>query len=306
MSIVYLTYQQIDKQKWDACIQLAVNRLIYARSFYLDEMAENWDAIVLNDYEAVMPLTWKKKWGIAYLYQPAFLQQGGIFYTKDLSSTILQSFIDQAFSHFKFAETTFNYLNKPGEINNGHIALRNNFILSLQASYDEISKKFSGGTIKNIKRAANRGLQYQSQPQYLNLLTLYQELYGERLPYFLQNDYRNFSSICKKLAEQNNLISRTVTNNKDEIIAGCIILKDNNRLYNMVSCVTIEGRKEEANYFLYNSLIKEFSNSAYLLDFEGSDIKGIADFYKGFTPENEPYPFVKMNNLHPLIKIFKQ
>ena len=31
-----------------------------------------WDALVLDDYAAVMPLTWRRKYGTRYLYQPAF------------------------------------------------------------------------------------------------------------------------------------------------------------------------------------------------------------------------------------------
>ena len=306
MSIAYLTYHQIDKQKWDACINNSTNRLIYARSFYLDFMAENWDALVLNDYEAVMPLTWKKKWGIAYLYQPAFVQQGGVFYTKKLSSTVLNAFIDIAFNHFNFAEISLNYCTKPGEIIKGNFSLRNNYLLPLQFTYDEIFERFSGSTIKNIKRAAHRELQYQYNSNYITLLKLFEQLYGERLPHLVQTDYQNFSCICKALAAENNLIVRTVTNATNEINAGVILLIDNNRLYNMVSCVTMEGRKEEANYFLYSQLIKEFSKSNYLLDFEGSDVSGIANFYKGFGTINETYHFVKMNNLHPLIKLFKR
>ena len=72
MPVHYITYQQIDKSKWDNCIDTAANGLVYGYSFYLDAMAKHWDALVLDDYEAVMPLTWNKKYGITYLYQPFF------------------------------------------------------------------------------------------------------------------------------------------------------------------------------------------------------------------------------------------
>ena len=58
-NIHYLTNREIDKIKWDECIDKADNGLVYAYSFYLDHMAKQWDALVWNDYEAVMPLTWK-------------------------------------------------------------------------------------------------------------------------------------------------------------------------------------------------------------------------------------------------------
>ena len=55
--IQYFIHPQIDKSKWDDCMDRADNGLIYAYSFYLDQMAKHWDALVFNDYEAVMPLT---------------------------------------------------------------------------------------------------------------------------------------------------------------------------------------------------------------------------------------------------------
>jgi hypothetical protein len=42
-------------------------------------VAQSWDALIWGDYEFVMPLTPKRKWGITYLYQPTFCQQLGIF-----------------------------------------------------------------------------------------------------------------------------------------------------------------------------------------------------------------------------------
>ncbi|HSQ44739.1 MAG TPA: hypothetical protein VLM16_07060, partial [Ginsengibacter sp.] len=79
MKISYLPQANIDKQKWDRCIDAAPNGLIYAYSFYLDAMSKNWDALILNDYEIVMPLTWNKKYGVYYLYQPFFTKALGIF-----------------------------------------------------------------------------------------------------------------------------------------------------------------------------------------------------------------------------------
>src|ERR1044071_9207251 len=90
--IQYLTYKEIDKVKWDACIDNADNGLIYAYSFYLDHLALHWDALVFNDYEIVMPLTWNKKYGIYYLYQPFLTAQLGVF-GKNISEEIFSKFL---------------------------------------------------------------------------------------------------------------------------------------------------------------------------------------------------------------------
>ena len=78
-NIAYIPQQQIDKTKWDNCINAAANGLLYARSYYLDTTAITWDALVLNDYEAVMPLPIRKKWIFSYLFEPPMTPVLGIF-----------------------------------------------------------------------------------------------------------------------------------------------------------------------------------------------------------------------------------
>src|SRR5258708_31792158 len=88
----YLLHNEIDKTKWDKCIDEGGNGLIYGYSFYLDRMAREWDALVFKDYEAIMPLTWNKKMGIYYLYQPHFTASLGVF-GKNLNEEINKEFI---------------------------------------------------------------------------------------------------------------------------------------------------------------------------------------------------------------------
>ena len=51
-----------------------------------------------------------------------------------------------------------------------------------------------------------------------------------------------------------------------------------------------------SNYFLYNELIKEFSDEDIILDFEGSDIPGVSYFYNKFSDSNQQYAFVKFKD----------
>ena len=65
--IKWLRSGSIDRQKWDQCIDRAGNGRIYGYSWYLDIMSNNWDALVLGDYQLIMPLPWRKKYGIRYI-----------------------------------------------------------------------------------------------------------------------------------------------------------------------------------------------------------------------------------------------
>ena len=77
--IRYISHTEIDREKWDDCISHSVFETLYPYSWYLDVVSPGWYALVRNDYEMVMPLTWKRKYGIRMLMQPLLTQQLGVF-----------------------------------------------------------------------------------------------------------------------------------------------------------------------------------------------------------------------------------
>src|SRR5580658_3606681 len=115
------------------------------RAFYLDAMAAGqWDALVLDDYRAVMPLTWRSKAAIRYLYQPAFTQQTGIFSPSPVGPALVEAFLRQLDLHFRFAEIYLNYTN-------AHASLtpRTNYILPLDAPYEQLVGRYRKDLIRN-------------------------------------------------------------------------------------------------------------------------------------------------------------
>lgn len=308
MSLNYLTYKEIDKIKWDDCIKRSVNGLIYAESVYLDHMSANWDAIVLGDYEAVMPLTWKKKLGIHYLYQAPFIQQGGIFFKDKLPVKLMRSFMEMASSKFKFAEFTVNYQNlidwKQEDLKQN---LRNNFILQLGSGYKNIYSGYNTYIRQRLNRLKKFSLQYKHSTDHPGAIKLYKELYHDRMSSLSDKDYTQFSKLCKYYLKNDRVISRHVYNSDGkELLASVLLLKDDNRIYNIISCILPKGKKLLANYFLYNELIREFADEDIIFDFEGSDIPGVSYFYNKFARENQQYAFVKFNRLPLPIRLLKK
>src|ERR1700743_2045713 len=132
MEIKYLTNNAIDKRKWDVCIANADNGLIYGYAYYLDIMAKNWDALVLNDYEAVLPLTWNKKYGFYYLYQPFFAASFG-FFCKNIFSYLLNKFLSAIPKKFKYWDF---YLANYFPVHGYELYKRSNYVLSLNKNYE--------------------------------------------------------------------------------------------------------------------------------------------------------------------------
>ena len=140
MNIRYLQNHEIDQDKWDDCIAHSFNGLVYAYSWYLDAICDEWHALVENDYERVFPMVVKRKYGVDLLYQPFFTQQLGVFSRKILNQDVVDEFIGQIPSKFKYIEINLNTLNKVDDEKN-QIIQQQNLEFDIIKSYDKIASK---------------------------------------------------------------------------------------------------------------------------------------------------------------------
>ena len=74
-----LSHNEIDIVKYDECIENSMQGTVYAMSWYLNAVFPGWSAYVIDDYDVVMPIPLKQKFGLKYALQPQFCQQLGIF-----------------------------------------------------------------------------------------------------------------------------------------------------------------------------------------------------------------------------------
>jgi hypothetical protein len=294
--IEFRTRAQVDDTAWNDLIERSSNGLVYARSAFLDKFSPGWGALVLGNFEAVMPLTFRRKYGINYLFQPPFSQQLGIF--GKFNEQIANDFISAAKQSFRFAEIHLNYSNKL----NG-TTTRQNFILPLHHSYEVIAEGFSTAHVKNLKRAANAGLRYAQSMVFEANINLNYKLYGSRIKSVSRSDYDALIELTKTAPDR--VLSREVWKD-DELQASSICFIDDHRIYFIMSSVTESGKKNQANHFLVDHIIREYAGKNMILDFEGSDIPGIAEFYRGFGAMDQPYFFLRWNDLPWLYRLFKK
>jgi Acetyltransferase (GNAT) domain len=301
LHIRYVRRQEIDTTRWDACVEYAANTILYGFHYYLDHMAAGrWDALILGDYEAVMPLTWRRKYGIRYLYQPPFTQQAGIFAAKPLSAENIEAFLQTARRHFRFAEIFLNYGNEyPG------LQPRSNYILHLDAPYAELAAHYKKDLVRNLKLAARSPLAYSHEPDFTLAMKGYRQEYGARTPHVQPGDYTRFEALCRYCQTRGNLVVRAAVAPDGQVLATALLLRDRYRLYLLQSTTLAAGRHMEANHFLLDQLIQEWAGSGLLLDFEGSDIPGIAHFYKNFGSIEQPYYFYRYTRLPWFVNLIK-
>ena len=290
-AIKYFERKDIDAEKWNRCIDSATNGLIYAKTYYLDAIANNWSGVILNDYEAVMPLTFKRKYTITYVCMPPFIQQLGIFFKESLTSDLFDKMMAVAHQKFRFGEYNFNHQNE-----NNILTPRNNYLLSLNQDYTFLKKNYKDDLKKNLTKAAKNKLKYSLSSNASLAISTFKLLYKNRLP-ITNSDYNKLEILSDDLFKKKEILVREVKNANNDLLSIALCLKDMKRIYFLLSATTLTGRKLKANHYLLDKLINEFASHELQLDFEGSDIDGIAHFYKNFGSKNEPYYFHRWNAL---------
>jgi hypothetical protein len=297
-----MKHAEIDSDKWNKCIYEAPNSRIYAYDWHLDRTAVIWDALVWGDYEYVMPLPFRKKLGIYYLYHPMYTQQLGIFPSPP--AKVAESFYNYIYQNFRYSDTTINAENIPLKLAACiKFNARNNYLLSLSPAYTELAAKFSTNTKRNIAKA---------KKQKLNLVA------GIRLEDYLEfaSEFGATQMHKKELVLLKTLIAfgqrkgkgeiYGVYTQNNELCTAVYFCKNKERLIYLSATTSPRGKEIGAMYFLLNEFIKQHACKPIILDFEGSMLNGVARFYKGFGAKTESYFQLKFNRLPLPLKWLKK
>ncbi|MGY5355085.1 hypothetical protein [Wenyingzhuangia sp. IMCC45467] len=279
--IRYFKRKDLDIIKYNACIQNAVNSRIYALSYYLDIVADNWDALVLDDYKAVMPLPWRSKYYIKYIYPPCWTQQLGVFSTQKFSTTLVDEFLKSIPK--KFLKTT---LQLNSHCNSNLFSNKNNFTLALSQPYQHLHKNYRKDRKDRLKKFLKTEFKIEKNVSINDVITIFKENYKEELN-INSSDYLKLKKLA--LEKKLNPMIIGVSNENHNLVSGSLFFKDKHRIYYVFSANNKEGNKIQGNTAILNFVIQSYSNTNYTLDFEGSMHPGIASFFKSFGSELETY-----------------
>lgn len=306
--IQYLQHNQIDKMKWDATIAECGN--IYAYSWYLDIVHREWEALVEDDYQTVMPLTGGKKFGIQYLYQPYFVQQLGVFSKSPLTDEKLESFLDAIPEKFRFVEIRLNESNTLYKDIQG-FEYHKNVILDLNQDYETIHSNYHTNTKRNLAKAESNNLQLVNTVIPYHVVALFTDNRGALLDKWGDAEYARLTALTKVAVYRDAAFVLGVSEKgMGQLICAAIFMKTKDRITFLFSGLTVEGKQRHAMTYLLDQVIQQHANQPVTFDFEGSDDENLARFYLGFGGQEVKYPSFTSNRMSPLgktlLKVWKK
>ena len=306
--ILYLHHNQIDKAKWDATINECGN--IYAFSWYLDMVHPDWESLVEDDYQSVMPLTGGKKFGVNYLFQPYFVQQLGVFSKSPLTAEKTEEFLNAIPKKYYFAEIRLNESNTFNEGFQG-VEYHRNVLLDLNQDYEAIRANYHQNTKRNLAKAEANNLQIIDTVIPYHVVALFTDNRGAYLDKWGDAEYARLTRLAQIAEKRRYAFMLGVTEKGvGELLCAAIFMKTANRITFLFSGLKQQGKEKQAMTFLLDHVIQKFANQPITFDFEGSDDENLARFYLGFGGNEMKYPSYSFNRLSPLgkgmLKIWKQ
>lgn len=282
---------QIDSAKWDDCVRSSPNGRLYAMSYYLDLVCHKggWLGLVDGDYHAVMPLPLNDRLPLlTRITLPIFAQQLGIFTSNTINEKLVSRFIAHIPTSYRSVYLQFNDAHPIQESTHSDIHLRSNFTLALNKPYEELYAKFSKNLKRNIKIAAKNELCIceignQEFAQFYLSRTEKKVIIKLQLNSFLP------SLISTIIAKKHGKVWG-VKNAEGHLLGACLLTNFNGRITYLLSRSTQEGKSKRTMHFIINEIIKEYADKSILLDFEGSEIESIANFFQFFGAIDTPYP----------------
>ena len=287
MLIKYIQREHLDEEKYNDCIENSIQSNSYAFSWYLDIVCDNWDVLVLNDYEAVMPIPWRKKYGIKYVYQPLWVLQLGIFSKGDFTQS---DFISVVQKRFRFIELRLNFKNLL-DTDSLYFIKKQFQELKLTVGYEKIKKVYGSDRKKDLKRAEKSELRIEWGGSPSDLITLFQNNVGKRTPEIKQQDYQNLETLIN-FCLIDDYGELCFAYQGETLVAGAFFLKHQETVTILCSSTDFSNRKNGANTFLIDEAIQRYINKYKTFNFGGSSMQTIAKYFFSFGTQEKTYPML--------------
>lgn len=288
--ITFVPHNNIDKHRWNACIDNSINALPYAYSWYLDVVANNkWDAFIADDYSAVFPLPYHRKYIVKSCYQPLFTQQLGLFSPND-------EIINQPLPYIQLLkEKYFKYYLHLNTANPYHAGLSQRITqqVSLNTTYESVYENYSSVVKNNLHRFGKINSEIHYSTDTSAIVDFTRNSIGDKVKGLKNTDYERLKNLLDTIVSNNKGFVVKITDKNHQILAAAFILKSNKKLIYLLAASTQAGRKLNAMTTLIDDIFKKYIGTDFIFDFEGSMIPGIWNFYKNFGAETIEFGVVK-------------
>lgn len=285
MEVNLLRREEINTEKWNACIESNLDTAsLSGMSWYLDKTCDNWNAVIIDDYQSIIPLPCRKKWGMNYVYPPFFAPRLGVF-GQNLTAFQLDMILDIVSKQFKWIDMIFSPQTTIN-VERYHYLKHRAYVLNLQISYEQLQKQYDTNHRRNYKKALENQLSLIENIPSDSIISLFAENMGQSKKVgYTKNDYLQLKELIIFLQTKNAVEILGVADKDSNLCAGAFFTHKFGKYNFLLSGRTYPKVQNRSMYFLLDNFIRLHAESACCLQFNGSDNDNIAKIYAGFSAQ---------------------
>jgi hypothetical protein len=198
-----------------------------------------------------------------------------------------------------------NIRNKPAT-NKYRLNQNATFHLALSKSYPEISNLYNTNTRRNILKAIQNKI-YISQVYDIPLfLEFTRKNLAGKAPEVKPHHYAALSKVISYATYHQIGQIYGAYDSANDLVAAAFFLTSNQKSIYLAASSDSKGTSQSAMFLLIDTFIRNNAGKSMILDFEGSNIPGIARFYNGFGASPMVYYSVHANRLPTFLRWMKK
>ena len=266
MNIHYLKAEEIDKNKWNSCVHFANNGNPFGYMWFLNNVAKNWDCLIEDDYESVLPLIWQPKiLKTKELYIPHWVRSSGIYSVNVLSKTRVDAFLNAIPPEYQNIEMALN------EGVNLHDGLdfeqteQQNYHILLNKDYPSIANDYSEATKDIITEAESSSMISIANLKPEVLADFYKKHTKDNK--WVEEKFHALQRIMYNAMHRGLGLSTGVEDKKGELLAADYFIFSHGKLMSLIGTISEEGRKTGAHHMLIDRIIQTNATRPIILDF---------------------------------------
>lgn len=300
--ISYLRNNEIDRGRWDACLEEIPAVRPYAMSWYLDIMAPGWEALVDDDYLAVFPLPRWKKYGLNYIATPVFMQQLGLFSADGDRKRMAEEFVSFMPEFCRLVDLC---IGQEAVIPGYTLTPRYNYELKLDEPYEKVWIGYMTDCRRNINIARRYSQEISEDVQPEELIMLFRKHTASRAGVIRDTSYtrlRNLMSYCLSTGLGRILGVRSP---KGKLLWGMFMTEVHGRTTMLFTAGSKKSRELRTSYLVIDHIIRSYAGTGQIIDFAGSSVPSIAIFMRSFGGEKTTYWRLYRNTLPWPVRYFR-
>lgn len=300
--ITYLRHADIDTAAWDRRMAACSNASWYGLRDTLDAATPGWDALVDEATGAQMPLPWRMKYGIRYLYQPFLIQHLGPFSPKPGKDDAAR-FLRALPKRFRYADI---YVLGAGITGVADVRAeeRTNHVLHLNGPVEALRKSYSVNHRRSLRKAEQLGVVVERNVDSGRVIAFLESSEQFKRWGIDAAQRSTMRRVLEATEEAGTGFGRMVSDNGEGAAAAWFV-REGGRIIFLKGMGSAKGRDLRAMHALIDDVISESASTGMLLDFAGGNDPQLARFYSGFGAGPVLYSRALMNRLPPLIRQMK-